>query len=239
MVMNNLEVEVSGLGVKKGEKVLLNSVTFTLEPGTITGLLGPSGAGKTTLMRVIMGIQIASSGEVIVLGKKAGSKANRSRIGYVTQSNSIYPDLTVAQNLKFFARISKADKQSVDRTLKVVHLYDKKNQLVSTLSGGEKTRVSLAVSLLADPDLLILDEPTVGLDPLLRRDLWKLFNVLAKKGKTIVVSSHVMDEALRCEQLLLLREGRLLWDDSAEKLLKVTKKTSVEDAFIDLMKGYK
>lgn len=239
MVMNNLEVEVNDLGVKKGEKVLLDSVSFTLQPGTITGLLGPSGAGKTTLMRVIMGIQIASSGEVIVLGKKAGSKANRSRIGYVTQSNSIYPDLTVAQNLKFFARISKADKQSVDRTLKVVHLYDKKNQLVSTLSGGEKTRVSLAVSLLADPDLLILDEPTVGLDPLLRRDLWKLFNILAKKGKTIVVSSHVMDEALRCEQLLLLREGRLLWDDSAEKLLKVTKKTSVEDAFIDLMKGYK
>ncbi|MEK7621352.1 MAG: ABC transporter ATP-binding protein [Patescibacteria group bacterium] len=232
-------VSVSGLCVRKNKNELLSSISFDIQPGTICGLLGPSGAGKTTLMRAIVGIQIPTHGNVEVLGEKAGSKNNRAKIGYVTQASSIYLDLTVAQNLKFFARISKADKQSVDRTLKIVHLYDKKNQLVATLSGGEKTRVSLAVAMLADPDLLILDEPTVGLDPLLRRDLWKLFNVLAKKGKTIVVSSHVMDEALHCEQLLLLREGKLLWDDSAEKLLKVTKKTSVEDAFVDLMKGDK
>lgn len=239
MVMNNLEVEVSDLGVKKGEKVLLESVTFTLEPGTITGLLGPSGAGKTTLMRVIMGIQIASSGEVTVLGKKAGSKANRSRIGYVTQAPSVYPDLTVWQNLSYFAKLIGVDKKAVSAAIKKVNLQGKEKQLIATMSGGERTRVSLAVALLGDPELLVLDEPTVGLDPLLRRDLWKIFKEMAKAGKTLLISSHVMDEAANCQQLLLVRDGNLLWNDSQKELLSSTKKTSVEEAFIELMEDRK
>src|SRR3990167_1043886 len=229
MVMNNLEVEVNDLGVKKGEKVLLESVSFTLEPGTITGLLGPSGAGKTTLMRVIMGIQIASSGKVTVLGKKAGSKANRSRIGYVTQAPSVYPDLTVWQNLSYFAKLIGVDKKAVSSAVKKVNLHGKEKQLAASMSGGERTRVSLAVALLGDPELLILDEPTVGLDPLLRRDLWKIFKEMAETGKTLLISSHVMDEAANCQQLLLVRDGKLLWNDSQKELLSSTKKTSVEE----------
>ncbi len=239
MVMNNRAVEVSKLGVKKGKKILLDSISFTLEPGTITGLLGPSGAGKTTLMRVIMGIQIASSGKVEVLGRKAGSRVNRSKIGYVTQAPSVYPDLTVWQNLSYFATLVGADKKAVSSAIKKVNLQGKEKQLVVTMSGGERTRVSLAVALLSNPDLLVLDEPTVGLDPLLRRDLWKIFKDIAKTGKTLLISSHVMDEAAHCQKLLLVRDGTLLWNDSQAALLSATKKDSVENAFIELMEDQK
>lgn len=235
--MTNGAITVKGLGVRKQKKNLLKNVSFTVKPGIICGLLGPSGAGKTTLMRTLVGIQIPSEGQVSVFDKQAGDQDNRPRIGYVTQASSIYNDLTVYQNLHYFAQLVGADKTAIKKAIKSVHLEPKKNQLVSTLSGGESTRVSLAIALLGDPDLLVLDEPTVGLDPLLRQDLWVLFNAMADKGKTLIVSSHVMDEALHCSQLLLLREGKLFWNDSSEKLLRKTHEKSIESAFIHLMKS--
>lgn len=207
--------------------------------GTICGLLGPSGAGKTTLMRVLIGLQIPTSGKATVLGTMPGSKNNRRKVGYVTQSPSIYPDLTVAQNLNYFSTLVGGSTLATVKALDKVHLLPQAKQLVSTLSGGQKTRVSLAIALLGDPELLIMDEPTVGLDPLLRQDLWSLFKTMADEGRTLIISSHVMDEAAHCQQLLLLREGELLWSDSQEKLLQTTKLKTVEEAFIKLVKAEK
>ena len=237
--MSNFAIDVDDLSVQKKQKTLLASVSFRIERGAIVGLLGPSGAGKTTLLRTIMGIQIPTAGKVKVLGKNAGDKANRSRIGYVTQAPSVYPDLTVRQNLSYFATLIGVDKKAVAKAIKKVRLHGKEKQLVSTLSGGERTRISLAVALLGDPELLVLDEPTVGLDPILRRDLWKLFSEMAREGKTLIISSHVMDEAEHCEQLLLVRDSVLLWNEDKDKLLNVTKESSVEDAFIKLMEEEK
>ncbi|MDO8335869.1 MAG: ABC transporter ATP-binding protein [Candidatus Saccharibacteria bacterium] len=237
--MSNFAIDIDDLSVQNKQKILLGSVSFRIERGAIIGLLGPSGAGKTTLLRTIMGIQIQTAGKVKVLGRNAGDKANRSRIGYVTQAPSVYSDLTVAQNLSYFATLIGVDKKAVTAAIKKVHLQGKDKQLVATLSGGERTRVSLAVALLGDPELLVLDEPTVGLDPILRRDLWKLFSEMARGGKTLIISSHVMDEAEHCEQLLLVRDGVLLWNENKDKLLNTTKKTNVEDAFIKLMEDEK
>lgn len=222
--------------VEKGHMRVLDSLDFTVMPGLITGLIGPSGSGKTTLMRAIVGVQTTKSGTLNVFGHPAGSKALRPRIGYVTQSPAIYDDLTVVQNLRYFAVIAKVKKSTVADVISSVHLDDKTHQLVGTLSGGQRARVSLAVALLGNPGLLVLDEPTVGLDPILRRDLWALFAELAAQGKTVLVSSHVMDEADRCDRILLLREGRLLWQDSREELLKHTKTQSIESAFISMIK---
>ncbi|MBI3494975.1 ABC transporter ATP-binding protein [Candidatus Saccharibacteria bacterium] len=237
--MSNFAIDVDDLSVQKKQKILLGSVSFRVEQGAIVGLLGPSGAGKTTLMRTLMGIQIPTAGKVEVLGKNAGDKANRSKIGYVTQAPSVYGDLTVKQNLSYFATLVGADKKAVAAAIKKVRLHGKDKQLVATLSGGERTRVSLAVALLGDPELLVLDEPTVGLDPILRRDLWKIFSEMARDGKTLIISSHVMDEAEHCEQLLLVRDSVLLWNEGKDKLLNTTNESSVEDAFIKLMEAEK
>jgi ABC-2 type transport system ATP-binding protein len=237
--MNKTAISVENISVSKQKHVLLRNLSFSVKPGVICGLLGPSGAGKTTLMRVLVGLQASHDGNVSVLGSQPGSKQNRRKIGYVTQSPSIYPDLTVIQNVAYFAKLTGVGTPEAKRTLEMVHLSSKSKQLVATLSGGEKTRASLAVALLGDPELLIMDEPTVGLDPLLRRDLWRLFKTIAASGKTLLISSHVMDEAAQSEQLLLLRDGQLLWSDSQEKLLEATKQNSVEDAFIRLVKAGK
>jgi len=223
--------------VRKAKKAVLQDVSFAIQPGTVTGLIGPSGSGKTTLMRSIVGVQKIHGGTLEVFGQPAGSKMLRSKLGYVTQSPAIYLDLTVRQNLAYFAVLARASNKQIDEILAVVRLTDQKNQLAQTLSGGQQARVSLAIALLGDPDLLVLDEPTVGLDPLLREELWSLFADLAAKGKTLLISSHVMDEAERCNQLLLLREGRLLWSDSREALLKKTATSSVGDAFLKMVKG--
>ena len=186
-------------------------------------------------MRAIVGVQIIEGGTVEVLGLPAGSKPLRSRIGYRTQAPSVYPDLTVRENLEYFARILRAPKTDPDRVIDLVELSHHSDQLVMNLSGGEEARVSLAVALLGDPELLVLDEPTVGLDPVLRRDLWNLFARLAADGATLLVSSHVMDEAVRCEQLLLMRDGRLLHTGTPDELISRTGVTDMEQAFLRLV----
>lgn len=222
----------TNLSVEKDKKLILNKLSFTVQAGTITGLIGPSGSGKTTLMRTIVGVQQLSDGEVDVLGAKAGDKTLRKRIGYVTQSPAVYTDLSVTQNLHYFGTLVDAGKSQVEKVIKQVQLEKQTNQIVESLSGGQKARVSLAVALLGNPDLLVLDEPTVGLDPVLRNELWELFADLASQGKTLLISSHVMDEAERCDNLLLLRDGKLLWHDGRKKLLTVTHQSSVGDAFV-------
>lgn len=230
-------IVASQLCVTKNKKAILQDVSFSIKKGMITGLIGPSGSGKTTLMRAIVGVQRPSSGELQVLGEPAGSASLRSRIGYVTQSPSVYGDLTVEQNLRYFATVAEASRSDVDAVIKTVQLEAQRKQVVETLSGGQRARVSLAVALLGDPELLVLDEPTVGLDPVLREELWGLFAELARNGKTLLISSHVMDEAERCEQLLLMRDGVLIWQNTRTALLKKTKTNTVGAAFIEAVKG--
>jgi ABC-2 type transport system ATP-binding protein len=200
----------------------------------VTGLLGPSGSGKTTLIRSIVGVQIVESGEVTVLGVPAGSPELRHVVGYVTQAPSVYGDLTVRENLHYFARVLDADTATVGEAIQTVALGDHADQVVGTLSGGELSRVSLATALLGEPQLLVLDEPTVGLDPLLRRDLWNTFHELAAAGTTLLVSTHVMDEADRSDDLVLLRDGRIVATGSPNELRDRTHADDLEDAFLAL-----
>jgi ABC-2 type transport system ATP-binding protein len=203
--------------------------------GSVTGLLGPSGCGKSTLMRAVVGVQVVASGDVQVLGRPAGSPPLRDRVGYVTQAPSVYADLTVHENLRYFAAVLGAPGSDVDRVIGEVGLGSHADAVVARLSGGQEARVSLAAALLGAPELLVLDEPTVGLDPVLRRDLWALFRELADGGTTLLVSSHVMDEAAHCDRLLLMREGRLLADDTRDGLLRNTGAADVETAFLSLV----
>jgi ABC-2 type transport system ATP-binding protein len=228
-------IRAESLVVEKGHDQILKGLSFSVLPGSITGLIGPSGSGKTTLMRVIAGVQKIQSGTLEVLGDKAGSGMLRRNLGYMSQNVAIYSDLTVVQNMRYFGALVGATRKQVDAVIAQVHLEDHRRSLVKNLSGGQQARVSLGVALLGDPELLILDEPTVGLDPLLRRELWDMFGELAAKGKTLLISSHVMDEAERCQNLLLLRDGKLLWHDSKELLLQKTGARSVDDAFIQMV----
>lgn len=209
---------------------------FEVPRGVITGLLGPSGCGKTTLMRAVVGVQIVEGGEVTVLGHPAGSPALRRRIGYATQNPAIYADLTVTEALRYFAAVLRAPASDVDRVIGEVGLASHAHKLVGALSGGQHNRANLAVALLGKPELLVLDEPTVGLDPVLRDELWTLFRGLADGGATLLVSSHVMDEAARCDHLLLMREGVLLADDTPENLRRRTGSDDLEQAFLRLVR---
>lgn len=225
------------LAVKKGKNRILGGLSFSLRRGSVTGLIGPSGSGKTTLMRCLVGVQKLSGGELRILGQSAGHKELRRQIGYVTQRPAVYDDLTVEQNLKYFATIVGVGKEDVGRVIGEVRLEKQRNQVVATLSGGQQARVSLAIALLGSPEVLIFDEPTVGLDPVLREELWTLFAELAESGRTLLISSHVMDEAERCENVLLLRDGKLLWNDSRVALLKATKTRDVGAAFMVVIAG--
>ena len=230
-------VDVRNLVVDRGRTRAVRDVTFATSPGQVTGLLGPSGCGKTTLMRAVVGVQILTSGTVTVLGLPAGDARLRDRVGYVTQAPSVYQDLTVRENLDFFAKVLGVRGGEVRRCLESVDLVAHADDMVDRLSGGERSRVSLAAALLGKPDLLVLDEPTVGLDPVLRQDLWQLFHGLADAGTAVLISSHVMDEAERCDRLLLMRDGSLLADDTPAALLARTRSDDVEEAFLALVEG--
>jgi ABC-2 type transport system ATP-binding protein len=232
-MMNNA-IEVSHLRVVRGGTLVIPKLDMTLERGSVTGLLGPSGCGKTTLIRCLAGIQVTERGQVTVLGSPAGTAVNRARVAYVTQSSSVYPDLTVRQNLDYFAAMSGTNDAAVERALAQVGLGDRGRSLTGELSGGQRTRVSLAAALLADPEIYLLDEPTVGLDPVLRRDLWTLFRDLAADGRTLLVSSHVMDEAGRCDRVLLMRGGELIADATPDELRFETGTDDLEQAFLVL-----
>ena len=234
-MMNNA-VSVRALSVTRGGNEVLRDLDFDVRTGQVTGLLGPSGCGKTTLMRSIVGVQRITSGAVEVFGSAAGDASLRDRIGYVTQQPSVYDDLTVAENLRFFARILGVASARVEECIETVALGDYGDRIVSRLSGGQRSRVSLAVALLGEPSMLVLDEPTVGLDPVLRVELWETFHRLAAAGAGVLVSSHVMDEASRCDRLLLMREGRLIADDTPAGLLASTSSEDIEHAFLSIVR---
>jgi ABC-2 type transport system ATP-binding protein len=221
--------------VIRGGRNALDELSASVRQGSVTGLLGPSGSGKSTLIRAIVGVQIIQSGTLRVFGLQSGSPSLRSRIGYMTQAPSVYCDLTVLENLHYFARVLGAPAQRVDETIEAVGLEGERDRVVTNLSGGQRARVSLATALVGEPELLVLDEPTVGLDPVLRRDLWGMFRKLADDGATLLVSSHVMDEARHCDELLLLHEGRLLATGTPDDLRDRTGAADLEDGFLRLV----
>lgn len=228
-------IVVDHLKVKRGTRLVLPDLSVRVPKGQVIGLLGPSGGGKSTLMRSIVGVQVVGGGTVTVLGESAGSAGLRRRVGYLTQAPSLYSDLTVRENVAYFARVLGASAADVDRAIADVDLTDHADALVVNLSGGQQTRANLACTLVGNPEVLVLDEPTVGLDPVLRRDLWALFRRLSDEGRTVLVSSHVMDEATRCDRLLLIRAGEILSDSSLPELLASTGAEDAEGAFLALI----
>jgi ABC-type multidrug transport system ATPase subunit len=235
MMNKSAAVEIRGLVVRRGRTTVFDGLDLDLPRGAITGLLGPSGGGKTTLMRTIVGVQKTQGGSVAVLGLPAGAHGLRDRVAYDTQAASVYDDLTVSQNLRYFARILGVARGEVDRVIGEVGLHDQAGQLISSLSGGQRGRVSLATAMLGTPELLVLDEPTVGLDPVLRESLWTVFRQLAAQGATLLVSSHVMDEALRCDEVVLIHGGRVLAQTTPQGLLDETGSADPDTAFLRLI----
>jgi len=230
-------VSVTDLVVERGRNRVLKGLTFAVPPGQVTGLLGPSGSGKTTLMRAIVGVQLVRSGDVTVLGMPAGAPELRHRVGYVTQSPSVYGDLSVRDNVRYFAALYGMSAREAEAAISDVGLADAADQQVNDLSGGQRGRASLACALVGSPEVLVLDEPTVGLDPVLRVELWSRFHALADAGTTLIVSSHVMDEAGRCDRLLLLREGELLADSTPERLRVDGRSQDLEEAFLNVVRA--
>ncbi|MFM6967455.1 MAG: ABC transporter ATP-binding protein [Microbacteriaceae bacterium] len=233
----NDAIALHGLTVTRGKKDVVSDLTLTLPRGKIIGLLGPSGAGKTTVMRVIMGVQAKTKGDALVLGEPAGSPDLSVRVSYDTQASSVFDDLTVVQNLDFAHRILNVPATRVADVIDQVGLTDQARQKVGSLSGGQRSRTSLAVALLGEPDVIVLDEPTVGLDPVLRSELWTLFRTLADGGTTLVISSHVMDEAERCDIIVFVRDGRIIANDTLPAILAATKTSTAEDVFLVLARG--
>lgn len=230
-------VEVRDLVIRRGGRDVLHGISAQIQRGVITGLLGPSGSGKTTLMRAIVGVQVVRSGQVTVLGQPAGSPGLRHTIGYLTQSPSVYADLTVRENVRYFASLYGIAGDDADQTIRDVGLAEQARQLVGTLSGGQHSRASLACALVSRPELLVLDEPTVGQDPVLRDELWKRFRQLADDGATLLVSSHVMDEANRCDRLLLIREGEIIADDTPATVKSAAGTDDLDQAFLTLVRA--
>lgn len=229
-------VEVRDLRVVRGHRVVLPGLSCQIERGRVTGLLGPSGAGKSTLLRCIVGVQKTRSGSVTVFGRPAGSREIRRTLGYLTQAPSIYGDLTVRENAHYFAALVGVRPSAADAVIEEVGLGPLARQLVGTLSGGQRSRASLACALAGRPDVLVLDEPTVGQDPLLREELWNSLRRRADGGTTVMVSSHVMDEANHCDRLLLIRDGRLLADDTPSAIKTLAGTPDLDAAFLTLIR---
>lgn len=229
-------VEVDDLVVERGGRPVLHGISCTIPRGSVVGLLGPSGSGKTTLLRCVVGVQKTRSGTVTVLGLPAGSAPLRRTVGYLTQAPSVYADLTVRENARYFATLYGLPSVEADAAIADVGLADAAGQLVATLSGGQRSRASLACAILGRPELLVLDEPTVGQDPVLREELWGRFHQLAAGGTTLLVSSHVMDEARRCDRLLFIREGRLIADDTPAAVRARTGTDDLEAAFLRIIR---
>jgi ABC-2 type transport system ATP-binding protein len=230
-------IEVRDLVVERGKKRVLHGLTCTIPRGSVTGLLGPSGSGKTTIMRAIVGVQVVASGSITVLGEPAGSAPLRRKVGYLTQAPSVYADLTVRENVRYFASLHGLGAADADKAVTDVGLAGAAGQLVGTLSGGQHSRASLACALVGEPELLVLDEPTVGQDPVLRDELWQRFHQMAAAGATLLISSHVMDEASRCERLLLIREGRLIADDTPAAVRAAAGTDDLDEAFLRLIRA--
>lgn len=230
-------IRIEHLHVRRGAREVIRDLSLEVAPGRVTGLLGPSGCGKTTLMRAIVGVQVVAGGRVTVLGREAGDASLRHDIGYVTQAAAVYLDLTVTENLRYFAAIAGAPADRVGEVIAQVALADAAVQVVGSLSGGQQSRVSLATALVHRPKVLVLDEPTVGLDPILRADLWESFRKLAAGGTTLLVSSHSMDEAAECDELLLMREGAILAATTPDELRALTGETDLGRAFLAVVRG--
>jgi ABC-2 type transport system ATP-binding protein len=226
-------VDVDNVVKSFGTMRALDGVTLRVRQGEIYGLLGPNGAGKTTLIRAIVGLVAPDSGTVTVLGRRMPDLNILGSVGYMTQAAALYPDISVEENLRFFAAISGAD-SNADEVLKVVELEQRRNSVVATLSGGMRQRCSLACALVHRPRLLLLDEPTVGVDPQLRVQFWEHFRDLAAAGTTILVSSHVMDEAERCQRLGLIRFGKLLGEGTPNEVRAAAGTNNLEEAFLKL-----
>lgn len=229
-------ITVSDLVVHRGKVRALRALSCRVRAGRVTGLLGPSGSGKTTLIRAIVGVQVVRSGTVTVLGEPAGSRALRDKIGYVSQSPSIYQDLTVLENARYFAAIAGGGAAAARQAVRDVGLGSAADQLVGNLSGGQRSRASLACAIVGDPPVLVLDEPTVGQDPVLREELWDAFRQRALAGATVLVSSHVMDEANRCDSLMLIRDGALLADDTPAAIKRHAGTDDMDRAFLQLIR---
>ena len=232
----NEAIVIDDLKVTRGSRRVLKGVSISLEKGSITGLLGPSGSGKSTLIRSIAGVQKVESGTVTILGRPAGSRAARASVGYMTQASAAYKDLTVRENVAHWARIARAPASAVDEIISQLRLTDRAHALASNISGGQASRLSLACTMVGNPPVLLLDEPTVGLDPVLREEIWDLIRERAAAGTTVLVSSHVMDEAQRCDSLVFIREGDILATGTAESILEDTATSSMDAAFLALAK---
>jgi ABC-2 type transport system ATP-binding protein len=236
--MSNALITVSNLSIHYGKTEVLKNINLSIEKGEVFGFLGPSGAGKTTLVKAIAGLQTIKQGEVVVLDRMMPNLGLTEKIGYMAQSDALYQDLTAYENLQFFASLynltGKKSKVRIREVMELVNLLDHLHKPVHQYSGGMKRRLSLAASLLHHPEILILDEPTVGIDPLLRKSIWRELTHLSTNGTTVLVTTHVMDEAQKCDRLAMIREGRLLAVGTAAELERETGTTSMEDAFLAL-----
>ncbi|WP_100401411.1 ABC transporter ATP-binding protein [Bacillus sp. FJAT-42315] len=236
MSSSNAIVSVQHVSKAFGKHQVLKDITLQINGGEIFGLLGPSGAGKTTLVKQLVGLDLPTSGENFLFQQKMPSLKLIEKIGYMAQSDALYGELSAKENLQFFASLyglqGKKQQQRIEAVMEVVQLTDHVNKLVSTYSGGMKRRLSLAIALLHEPQLLILDEPTVGIDPVLRKSIWNAFYKLKAKGTTLIVTTHVMDEAEKCDRLALMRDGSLIAVGTPNELKKQTDSATIEEAFL-------